>query len=195
VPVSIPLDKICVRSGVYCPRCQRLLDEGKYSKVDVKVMEALLAVEGKYSGYEIKFVKSYRIDDLLYVLVEARPGIPVSLGGDIYRRVKDLGIERVVVVEYSRDPRRVLEQLLTPYPVLAIEEAYLPDGSTVAVIRVPRDAQRFIESFKGRTVLKLAEVLLGKPVYVEYSDEKVEVLKPDVLGITKGDPRKLFDRL
>ncbi len=195
MPVSIPLDKICVRSGVFCPRCQRLLDEQRYTSLEVEVMRALLDVEKRLRDVDVKYVKSYRIDDLLYVLVEARPGIPAWLGGEIYRRVKEYGIERVVVVEYRRDPRRMLEQLLNPYPLLGLEEAFLPDGSTVAIIRVPEEARGFLESFKGRIVLRLAEKLLGKQVYVEYEKVSVERLKPEWLGIQKVDPRKLFDSL
>ncbi len=195
MPVRIPLDKICVRTGVFCPRCQRLLDEGKYSDVDVKVMEVLVEAERKYRDYDIRFEKAYQFDDIVYVLLEAKPGIPSGLGGEIARKLRDLGIQRVVLVQYMRDPRKIIEQVIQPYPLLGVEEAYLPDGSTVAVIKVPKEARSFLESFKGRLALRLAEKLLGKQVYVEYVDAKVETLKPEWLGITKADPKKLFDRL
>ena len=196
MPVSIPLDKICVRNGIFCPKCQSLLDQGKYSDLDVAVMRALLDLERKYRGFDIRFIKSYQIDDLLYVLVEARPGVPASLGRDIRERLpQEMGISRVMVVEYKRDPRTMLEQLFHPYPVLSLEEAYLPDGSNVAVIRLPSEARGFVESFKGRILLRLAQKLLGKPVHIEYQEARVERLDAEMLGLKKHDPRKLFEGL
>lgn len=196
MPVSIPLDKICVRNGIFCPKCQSLLDQGKYTNVDVAVMKALLDLERKYREFNIRFVKSYQIDDLLYVLVEARPGVPASLGKDIRLRLpEDLGIERVMVVEYRKDPRTMIEQLFHPHPIISLEEAFLPDGSNVAIIKLPRDAEGFMKTFKGRILLRLTQKLLGKPVYIEYVDARVERLDADMLGIKKQDPRKLFEGL
>ena len=193
--VEIPLDKICVRSGILCPRCQALVDEGKYNELDVSVMEALLALEKRYRDYNIRFIKAYQIDDLLYVLVEARPGIPVSLGQDIRRNLRVEGIEKVIVVQYHADRRTMLESLLDPYDVEGIEEAYLPDGSVVLVVKLPTEAKRFIESFKGRIVLRLAEKLLGKPIYVEYVESRQTKLKPEWLDIKKADVKSFLDKL
>ncbi len=193
--VEIPLDKICVRSGILCPRCQALVDEGKYNELDVSVMEALLALEKRYRDYNIRFIKAYQIDDLLYVLVEAKPGIPVSLGQDIRRNLRVEGIEKVIVVQYHADRRTMLESLLDPYDVEGIEEAYLPDGSVVLVVKLPTEAKRFIESFKGRIVLRLAEKLLGKPIYVEYVESRQTKLRPEWLDIKKADVKSFLDKL
>jgi len=195
VPVAIPLDKICVKSGVLCPRCQALVDEGKYTDLDVKVMEALLKIEKRYRDYDIRFVKAYQIDDLVYVLVEARPGIPVSLGQDIRRNLGLEGIQRVIVVQYHADRRTMLESLFQPYEIETIEEAYLPDGSVVLVLKLPEEAKKFIESFKGRIVLRLAEKLVGKPIYVEYVESRQTRLKPEWLDLQKADVKKFLDKL
>ncbi len=197
MPVSIPLDRICVKSGILCPRCQSRVDSGEFTDLDVKVMAALLKVESRYRDYEVRFIKSYQIDDILYVLVDAKPGIPARLGPDIRRNLEDsTGIERVIVVQYRRDKRRLIEDLIQPYRVIGLEEAYLPDGSEVVVVKVPEDARRLLESFKGRVILKLAEKLLGKQIYVEYVKEvRSEPVRPEWLGLEKPNYKSLLDRL
>ena len=196
MPVEIPLDRICVKSGILCPRCQALVDKGVYNDLDVKVMKAFLDIERKTRGYTIKYVKSYQIDDILYVLVESTPGIPSTLGADLR---KTLGIEeitRVIVVEYKDDKRRLIETLISPYKVLGIQEAFLPDGSNVFVIKVPIEAKRLLESHKGKYIVRLAEKLLGKQIYIEYIEGvTTTALKPEWLGLKKPNVRDLLDKL
>ncbi|MMZ67967.1 hypothetical protein D1872_306090 [compost metagenome] len=77
-----------------------------------------------------------------------------------------------------------------------IHEAYLPDGSQVLVVKVPEEAKRLLESIKGKYVMKLAEKLLGRQVYVEYVEGgSSSVLKPEWLGIKKPNVRDLLDKL
>ncbi len=195
MPVEIPLDKICVRTGVLCPRCQSLVDRGLYNDLDIRVMRALLEVERKYRDTRIRFVKAYRIDDIVYVLVESSPGVPASLGADIRKHLDVEGVERVLVVEYRADKRRLIEEIIAPYRVIGIQEAFLPDGGEVVIVKVPVEARRLLESIKGRYILRLAEKLLGKQVYIEYVESSEAPLKPEWLGLKKPDVRGLLDRL
>lgn len=194
--MEIPLDKICVKSGVLCPRCESLVRSGKYTELDVKVMKAFLDVEKKYRDYHIRYVKSYQIDDIIYVLVEAKPGLPSTLGVDVRRALGSEEISRVIVVEHRKDKRQLIEDLIAPYKVHGIHEAYLPDGSQVLVVKVPEEAKRLLESIKGKYVMKLAEKLLGRQVYVEYVEGgPSSVLKPEWLGIKKPNVRDLLNKL
>ena len=189
------MDKICVRTGVLCPRCQSLVDRGLYNDLDIRVMRALLEVERKYRDTRIRFVKAYRIDDIVYVLVESSPGVPASLGADIRRHLDVEGVERVLVVEYRADKRRLIEEIIAPYRVIGIQEAFLPDGGEVVIVKVPIEARRLLESIKGKYILRLAEKLLGKQVYIEYVESSEAPLKPEWLGLKKPDVKGLLDRL
>ncbi len=195
VPVEIPLDKICVKTGVLCPRCQSLVDSGAYNDLDVKVMKALVEIERKYRTTWLRFVKAYQIDDIVYVLLESRPGVPASLGADIRRHLDVEGVERVLVVEYRSDKRRLVEEVIAPYRVLGMEEAFLPDGGEVVIVKVPVEAKKLLNSIKGKYILKLAEKLLGKQVYIEFVESSQTILKPEWLGIKKQDVRGLLDKL
>ncbi|MEB3806199.1 MAG: hypothetical protein GSR73_01610 [Desulfurococcales archaeon] len=196
MPVEIPLDRICVKSGILCPRCQSLVDEGVYNDLDVRVMRALLGVERRFRSHRIKYVKSYQIDDILYVLVESSPGIPSSLGADLRRALGADEIKRVIVIEYNTDKRKLIETLISPYRVLGIQEAYLPDGSNMVVIKLPSEAKKLIESVKGKYIVKLAERLLGKQIYIEYAENAGSApLKPEWLGLKKPNVRDLLDKL
>lgn len=193
--ITIPLDKICVKSGVLCPRCEALVESGKYSDLDVKVMKALVEVESKYRSVDMRYVKSYQVDDVIYVLAESASRLPAGLGADIRRALGSEGISRVIVLEYRRNWRQLLSDLIAPYPLLGLQEVYLPDGSQVSVMRVPEEARPYLESVKGRYLLKLAEKLLGREVYVEYVESRgSSALKAEWLGINKPSVKEAMDR-
>lgn len=193
--ITIPLDKICVKSGVLCPRCETLVSSGKYNDLDVKVMKALVEVEGRYKGVDMRYVKSYQVDDVVYVLAESASKLPTSLGADIRRALGSEEISRVVVLEHKKDRQQLLSDLIAPYQLLGLQEVYLPDGSQVSVMRVPVEAKPYLESVKGRYLLKLAEKLLGREVYVEYVENQgSSALKAEWLGINKPSVKEVMDR-
>ncbi|MCE4619366.1 MAG: hypothetical protein F7C82_02640 [Desulfurococcales archaeon] len=193
--IKIPLDKICIKSGVLCPRCESLVNSGKYTDLDVRVMKAFVDIEKKYRNYDIKYVKSYQIDDILYVLVESGESLPSTLGADVRKALNSEEISRVIIVEHRKDKRQLIEDLIAPYKVLGMQEAYLPDGSQVFVIKVPQEAKRLLDSLKGKYILKLAEKLLNRQIYVEYIEGTTStVLKPEWLGIKKPNVKDLLDK-
>lgn len=193
VPVDIPLDKICVRSGILCPRCQSLVDRGVYDSVDVSVMRALLDVEDRLGGVSVRFVKSRVVDGVLVVVVETRGGsVPVWLGEEIRKRVDLDGVRDVLVVEGGRDPLALLERLISPFKVLAVNKSYLPDGSVAVVLKLPAGARRLLAE-KGAAVRVVLDMLREKysgEIYIEYEEQgetgSVKLSKPDLKKLLGG---------
>jgi predicted nucleic acid-binding Zn-ribbon protein len=56
--LRIPLDTICVKTGILCPSCQRKVDEGEVQEFEVEILRNLLELEN-----EIKEANA-RINDL-----------------------------------------------------------------------------------------------------------------------------------
>ncbi len=193
MPVDIPLDKICVRSGILCPRCQSLVDRGVYDSVDVSVMRALLDVEDRLGGVSVRFVKSRVVDGVLVVVVETRGGsVPVWLGEEIRKRVDLDGVRDVLVVEGGRDPLALLERLISPFKVLAVNKSYLPDGSVAVVLKLPAGARRLLAE-KGAAVRVVLDMLREKysgEIYIEYEEQgetgSVKLSKPDLKKLLGG---------
>jgi len=193
VPVEIPLDKICVRSGILCPRCQSLIDRGVYDSVDVSVMRALLDVEDRLGGVSVRFVKSRVVDGVLVVVVETRGGsVPVWLGEEIRKRVDLDGVRDVLVVEGGRDPLALLERLISPFKVLAVNKSYLPDGSVAVVLRLPAGARRLLaeKGAAARVVLDMLREKYSGEIYIEYEEQgetgSVKLSKPDLKKLLGG---------
>ncbi len=193
MPVDIPLDKICVRSGILCPRCQSLVDRGVYDHVDVSVMRALLDVEDRLGDVSVRFVKSRVIDGVLVVVVETRGGsVPVWLGEEIRKRVGLDSVRDVLIVEGGRDPLALLERLISPFKVLAVNKSYLPDGSVAVVLKLPAGARRLLaeKGAAARVVLDMLREKYSGEVYIEYEEQEergsVKLSKPDLKKLLGG---------
>ncbi len=182
MPVHIPLDTICVRSGLLCPRCEAKVRSGEYEEWEVDVMKALLEAGGKLDG-EVRYVKSHRVGEEVYVFLEAPRGLPVWLGQELSRILES----RVYVVEYSRDLRRLASNLLHPARVVGLDYSYLPDGSTLLQVKVDRSPRRGVEEL-ARKVLGLVS---GVEVVIQASGQAEAVdARPD-----KSDIRGALERI
>ncbi len=73
--MKIPLDYVCVRSGLLCNRCQSLIDSGEVFEYEVEIIKVLLDLE-ETQFKELKdsiYHKAYKVDDLLILLVTSGP--------------------------------------------------------------------------------------------------------------------------
>jgi transcription antitermination factor NusA-like protein len=195
MPVEIPLDKICVRSGVLCPRCQSLVDKGLYDDIDLNVMRALISLENKLSSIKIKYIKSKIKNGKLLVFVEAEPpdAIPVWLGKELVAYLDDPSIKEILILPKFNDPQKLLEYIIKPYRVLGVKRTYLPDGSLVVTLSLPQGAREKLESsgLAGLVIEALREKY-GGDVLIDYVKESSE---QERISVSKQDIKNILSKL
>ncbi len=165
--MKYPLDRICVKSGILCPRCQRLVDTGVVGEYEVPIMRELIFLEEK--GFkELRkgnYIKAYKSGDLVVILVEGI-GDQKALERASKELANKLG-SRVRIVERSGDVRRLVEQVIYPATLMGVNTLWLPDGTEQVVVRVFRRDQRIIGNKKNEYEQILSEIL-KKPVRIRY---------------------------
>ena len=164
--MKYPLDKICVKSGILCPTCQRKVDTGIVDKNEIPIMKALMELEDKLKELRRgEYIKSYDLNGLVIVLIrdhwekEEIEKISKELSNALRRRTK--------VVIYTSDKKYLVEQILYPATLLGMNTLWLPDGTEQIIVRVSRRDQRFIGGRK-RLLEKLLTDLLGKNVRIRF---------------------------
>ncbi len=161
-----PLDKICVKSGVLCPRCQRLVDTGVVSRDEIPVMKELMELEEEIRGLkEGIYEKAYMHDNLIVIIVRglrdrsARERVNRELSSRLKKRVR--------LVEKTGDVRDLIEQVIAPATLLGVNTLWLPNGTEQIIVRLPKREQRFIGN-KLEAYEKILEQILGKPVRIRF---------------------------
>lgn len=163
--MKYPLDRICIKSGILCPRCQRLVNTGVVDSYEIPIMKELIDLEERVLKELRKGVykKAYQSGDLIIIVVEGinDPKTLDKAGKELTRRLN----ARVKVVERTGDMRRLVEQIVYPATLLGVNSLWLPDGSEQIIIRIYRRDQKFI-SGKKKQYEYILEQILGKPVRI-----------------------------
>ena len=174
--MKIPLDTICVRSGILCPNCRRKIESGLYEEFEVDVMRVLLDLEKESDMRwlsQSEYIKAYRFDGFLVILLRFRgAGRGVVPSRVVKVLAERLDVRRVKVIDYGSGDLRVLaSQLLYPARVLRVNVVYLPSLVQYNVIVRRGDLSRL----PGRKELleRVLSVISGKHVLI--SEERFYV--------------------
>jgi len=149
--VKIPLDHVCVRTGVLCPRCRRLVESGEVEPFEVDVMRELLNLEGKGDFKFLKdaeYVKAIRTRDMLVLVIDIKdtnihPRLLGRLGRILSSKLK---VKVRVVNRAHGDLREIARQLVYPARVIGVNTLWLPDGTVEHIVRIPRSDSRYLPS-------------------------------------------------
>jgi len=156
--LRIPLDTLCVKTGVLCPRCQSIVRSGSVKEYEVDVMRELLDLE---ELPDFKFLK-----DMEYVRSVTSEGALVIILQDVRDNTPDprslnklswvLG-ERLKtktrIITNTKDLKEVVKQLVFPARITSVNTIWLPDGTVEYVIRIPKFEMRNLP-FKRREVIE-----------------------------------------
>ena len=140
--MKYPLDRICVKSELFCPSCQRKLDTGEVKPHEVDIIKTLMELEDRIVELRKgEYVKSYIVGDTVIIVLKGD-----WERSEIEKLSRDLSSKfgkRVRIVTLTSDQRLLVEQVLPSVSVLNINIAWLPDGSEQILVRIPsRDLRR-----------------------------------------------------
>lgn len=147
--MKIPLDYLCVKTGVLCPRCQRLVDTGIVKEYEVQVMRALLELEDRPDFKYLKdstYVKALKLNDVMILIIEVKdPTVrPKDLGRLGRMLSSKLNIKVRVINKVSGSIRELASQLIYPARVAGVNTLWLPDGSVEHIVRIPKGDLRYL---------------------------------------------------
>jgi len=156
--LRIPLDTLCVKTGVLCPRCQSIVRSGSVKEYEVDVMRELLDLE---ELPDFKFLK-----DMEYVRSVTSEGALVIILQDVKDNTPDprslnklswVLSERLKtkarIITNTKDLKEVVKQLVFPARITSVNTIWLPDGTVEYVVRIPKFEIRNLP-FKRREVIE-----------------------------------------
>lgn len=141
--MRIPLDQLCVKSGVLCPRCEALVRSGTITELDLEVMKVLLKAESTPDFRFLKdseYVKSVNLGGVLVVQLDTPPtGTEMRSLTKLSKHLENHFKTRVRVIDAKgTSTKDLVRSIIQPARVLGVNTLWLPDGSTEYVVRIPR---------------------------------------------------------
>jgi transcription antitermination factor NusA-like protein len=169
--VKTILDSFCVKSGIFCSRCEEKLKKGQISDLDIRVIRSITELEKENPTLQnVTFHKAVEAGDIMALMVDRR-GMDAFLasGAKLAKSLGDRVGRRVRILSQSGDDRDFLEGLFTPFSILTINTIWLPDGSReTKVILNGRRPYRNPVDFE--VVKKLARELKSLTLRIEFED-------------------------
>ncbi|KUO80469.1 MAG: transcription elongation factor NusA [Vulcanisaeta sp. OSP_8] len=167
--MKIPFCTFCVKTRVFCNKCQSLLDSGEYSMLDVDVSDALLNIAtGKMEDLlkNVEYVKSYEVGDLVIVVLKGVRSLPRAVVQQIEHDLERALDKKVKVVEKGVNINELATQLASPARILTISTSWLPDGTTETIVRITRTELRRLP-FRPSELARVLSQISGTNIRVE----------------------------
>jgi len=130
--MKIPFCDFCAKSGSLCQKCRELVASGRNDELDLLVSRILLEEASRVRGLDkIEFKKAYKEGDFL-LLLSNNEGIRVFRdNSDLVERImRDTESKRVIVVDYKKDQKKKLEELVYPIRIIGLSKLWLPGNIT-----------------------------------------------------------------
>lgn len=166
--MRIPLDQLCVKSGVLCPRCESLVRSGAVTELDIEVMRALLRAESapdfrflRESGY----VRSVKLSSIVVVQLDV-PGVDSRSLLKLAKHLEgELGSRVRIINSKHASTKDLVRSIIQPARVLGVNTLWLPDGTMEYVVRIPKSDLRYLPA-PQEEVESLLSMMVGTNVRI-----------------------------
>ncbi|ABW01883.1 transcription elongation factor NusA [Caldivirga maquilingensis] len=176
--MRIPFCEFCVKTRLFCSKCQSLLNSGQYEMHDVDVIDAILKLtdnDQKLNNMlsNVEYYKSYEVDDTYFIALKGIRRVPINVVRQIEDKLSEALNRRVKIIEYTADINELVTQVAYPArPTVAT--TWLPDGTNETEVRIMRrDARRL--RLRPSDMARLLSAITNRNV-------KVKVISHDQLN-------------
>jgi transcription antitermination factor NusA-like protein len=156
--MKIPFCDFCVKSGILCQKCRELIDSGRNSSLDLTLSRILLEEASRVRELEKVEFKKAHVEDGFLLILSNNDGVRILRDSkEVAERIRrDIGVEKITVVDYRKDQKRKLEELVYPFRIVGLSKVWLPGNITEFKIVVEG---RELDEKQVETLEKLAKKL------------------------------------
>ncbi len=130
---------ICLKNyPLICGNCQDKIKKGEVTELDVKIARILVNLEDKNPAIkDVTFKGVFQANDVIIVLVgKGDVRRILSASRRVVRQIEDEIGAKIRLVEESRHPQHILQDLIRPVRILGINTIWLPDNSFERKVRI-----------------------------------------------------------
>jgi len=166
--MKLTLDRLCITSKRLCNNCQKKLDNGKVSELDIEISNILLnsAKSQKYLN-SISVTNIIETSNTIYIIVKAGDLKPLLRAGNhLDKQLKTYKNKNYTFVEGTKNTKKLVEHLLSPIIPISTSTVMLPpDGDKELKVQVKKgDKSSLLPSLE---LSQVTRAILG--MYAHYT--------------------------
>ena len=171
MPKMAQICQFCLMSGMLCPKCQKKVESGEVTQLDLKIARLLLSMENEFPILqEVTLYGAVNAGGTLAIIV-GRGDVArmLSYGGKIIKEIGKRTGKTVRVLEHGVGSRKFIEDLFAPISIVAINKIWLPDGTTETRVILNKRGGK-ISKQRIKALKEIARKVQGLTLRVEYAD-------------------------
>lgn len=124
--MKLPICQIDAQTNTLCRKCKQLHREGRISDTDIELSKLFLELsKGNKNLKDIAFYSSYELEDVVMIITR-KQDVPHLSNPEVMDEIYALIHKNVRFLEKTNDPKKLVESLLDPIPVVNVTTLYLP---------------------------------------------------------------------
>ncbi|MEM2087676.1 MAG: hypothetical protein QXF52_03260 [Thermoproteota archaeon] len=130
--MKIPFCDFCAKSGSLCQKCKELIDSGRNDALDLTVSRIMLEESSRIRELDkVEFRKAYREGEVLLILSNNEGVRIIRDNEELVKRLRsEISSEKVIIVDYRKEQKRKLEELVYPFRIVRLSKVWLPGNMT-----------------------------------------------------------------
>lgn len=158
---ELPICLVCAQTGFLCINCSDKLENEEITEFDVELAKEFVRMEEDYPQLRDATFKR-AIDFGSIVLLIIGPGDRKNFSGKVIEEIQEIfEIDKIQLIEFSKQVPRIVENLVAPAKLLGINQIYLPTGSIEYKARVPEEDKEILP-LHAKDLEDIIEELTGK---------------------------------
>lgn len=127
--MKLPICVIDAQTNTLCRKCKQLYREGKISDIDIEISKILIdASKSNKDLKSISFYSSYELSDVVMIITR-KQDVAILSSSEFTDKVKQITQKEIRFLEKTNDPKKLVESLLDPVPIVNVSTLYLPPFS------------------------------------------------------------------
>lgn len=168
---ELPACQTCVNSEFLCSSCQEKLDSGDITEFEIELAKELLQLEEEEPekfGFlkEISFFKAIDYEDVVILVVGKNDKLKIT--PELLELIKtSYEIEAIILIEKTKNPRAVVDNLISPSKSISLNEIFLATGDIEYKSVIPKE-EKDNYLFTKEELEELIHELTGNITRIEY---------------------------
>lgn len=127
--MKLPICLIDAQTNTLCRKCKQLLREGRISDIDIEISKTLLDLSKTERDLKnIAFYSAIELDEVV-IIITRHQDVPLLSKNVVIDKIKQVVYKDIRFLERTKDPKKLVESLLHPIPVVKVSTLYLPPFS------------------------------------------------------------------
>ena len=166
--MKLPICLIDAQTNTLCRKCKQLYREGKINDIDIELSKYLLELsKGNKNLKDIAFYSSFELEDVV-IIVTRKQDVPLLSDSDILAKLKQSVNKEIRFLERTNDPKKLVESLLHPIPVINVSTLYLPPFSEKEYKIEIEKKYKDVLPIPEEVIVQTVTSVLNTEAYVEY---------------------------